>query len=250
MATLYELVESVYNEDDLKGSHPYRSLKSVLDSLKSSASSKSGIFTDGLSGGTPPNTTVEDAIELYEGAIVGLNADIEHMKINDIDTHYDVWWKENPSADNFSSYKITPNVLTGGDKTKEKILTESGMPLPSESDTFFYKGRQTWADDIGNLAGWVAQVNAQIVLVDNIVGELSATNTTNINIAKSVITNAKSEVNNIKTNFNNKKAEEIEAWDDAIRYNQAYAYISFLENNSEDAAVQDLKNKFSNNLPS
>ena len=250
MATIYELVESVYDKLNPSETYPYQTLKDVLDDLNNSATSKIGIFTDGLSGGTPTNTTVADAIIAYHDEIGFLTTAITNM--NDAaQLHYDVWWKENPSADNFSSYKITPNVLTGGDKTKEKILTESNLPLPAEQDTFFYKGRQTWADDIGNLSGWVSEINAKETLVDGITnnGTPSQTTVTNINAAKAIITNAKSKVTAIKTQFDDLADEEEKAWDEAIRYNQAYSYVAFLENNADDSAVQDLRSKFSGNLP-
>lgn len=248
MATLYELVEAVYAENG--ETYPYRLLRNALNDLKSSATSKIGIFTDGLSGGTPPNTTVSDAIDTYHDEIGFLGDTIDDM-IGAAQLHYNDWWKENPSTDNFSSYKITPNVLTGGDKTKVKILTESNLPLPAEQDTFFYKGRQTWADDIGNMAGWISQINDQDDLVEAITndGTPSQTNTTNINAAKAIIVAAKGIITSINASFDTFAVEERVAWDDAIRYNQAYSYVSFLENNADDPAVQDLRSKFSNNLP-
>lgn len=248
MATLYELVEAVYAENG--ETYPYRLLRNALNDLKSSATSKIGIFTDGLSGGTPTNTTVRDAIDDYEAEIGFLGNTIDDM-IGTAQLHYNDWWKENPSNDNFSSYKITPNVLTGGDKTKATILTESNLPLPAEQDTFFYKGRQTWGDDIGNMAGWISQINDQEVLVEAITndGMPSQTNTTNINAAKAIIAAAKGVISSINASFDGFAAQERAAWDDAIRYNQAYSYVSFLENNADDPAVQDLRSKFSNNLP-
>lgn len=248
MATLYELVESVYNEND--AAYPYRTLNVPLNNLKSVSTSKIGIFTNGLSGGEPPNTTVIDAIDAYHNEIGFLGDTIDDMNAA-AQLHYNDWWKENPSTDNFSGYKITPNVLTGGDKTKIKIFTESNLPLPDEQDTFFYKGRQTWADDVGNLAGWISQINAQEPLVSAISngGTASQTTTTNINAAKAIITAAKNLVSSINSSFDGFAAQERVAWDEAIRYNQAYSYVSFLENNADDPAVQDLRSKFSDNLP-
>ena len=251
MATLYELVEAVYAGNG--ETYPYRLLRDALNDLKSSATSKIGIFTNGLPVGTPElpgDTSVIDAIDLYHDEIGLLEDTIDDM-IGAAQLHYNDWWKENPSTDNFSSYKITPNVLTGGDKTKVKILTESNLPLPAEQDTFFYKGRQTWGDDIGNMAGWISQINDQEVLVEAITndGTPSQTNTTNINAAKAIIVAAKGVISSINASFDGFAAQERAAWDDAIRYNQAYSYVSFLENNADDPAVQDLRSKFSNNLP-
>ena len=242
MATIKEIVEDIYSGAD--ETNPYRTLKTPLSELITIATSKgNGYFIDGTTQGT-----LASSITSYETNVTSLITDINDL-ISDLNSHFNDWWKEDPATDNFSSYRITPNVLRGGDNTRDKIYKESGLAPVSEQNTFFYKGRQTWATDVGNLDSWIGDVETEKINVDGITGGGTITDGSLITTASAIITAAKLVIQGINSSFNTLKNQERNAWDNAIRYNQAYSYARLLQGNKEDPVFQDLKDKFSGNLP-
>ena len=236
MATLYDQVQSVYTGADTTS--PYASLVSELADLKTKVQGSEDLFS-----GQPAD------VDPYKDAIDALADDIQSL-IDSIEFHDKQWWNHKFASqqsaygnnNQYLSYKDIPSILSNGDKIVQEVREESGMAPLAEDQTYYYKGTQTWSDSAGLLSGWVAEVIALKADIDGIQGG-SLTN------GKAVVAATKANIGTIQGAWTTAKGEEYTNWDEAIKYMQAYSYITFLETGAADPDIQELKGKFSGNLP-
>ena len=235
MATLYDQVQSVYAGDDT--TNPYASLTSELADLKTKVVGSRDLFS-----GLPAT------IDPYKDAIDALVVDITSL-IDSIEFHNNQWWTESSSQQSaygsnnqYLSYKDIPSILSNGDKIAQEVREESGLAPLAEDQTYYYKGTQTWSDSAGLLSGWEAEVIALKADIDGIQGG-SLTN------GKAVVAATKASIGTIQGAWTTAKGEEYTNWVNAIKYMQAYSYVTFLETGAADPDIQEMKGKFSGNLP-
>lgn len=238
MSSLRELVGSIKSGSDT--TNPYSGLKKGLNSLTSKASGI--VFTDPSAPSSPPSA-VTVAIDAFDAFVLTFNASINGV-IVDMDSHYTSWWT------GINGYKTIPSVLNSADSQENRMLESDGLPPKEEQLTFFYLGSQTWSEAAGNLSGWLTSIEDAIATIDTIVGGPQL-DTVEITDATNKLTDISSDMSSLISNFNSLASVETTAWDDAIKFFNAYAYATFIENNrSENPLVEDLVNKFSGNLDS
>lgn len=235
MATLYDQVQSVYSGADT--TNPYTVLEGSLDELKASTLAVKNIFS-----GQPAD------VDPYKASVDSLVVDIESFKTNSVSFHYNQWWTKGSEQrrydgnNKFISYQDIPSILTNGDKIVQEVLEESGMPPKVEEETYYYRGTRTWADGAGLLDDTTASVLDLKADIDSIPGG-------SLSNGKAVIASTTSSLATIETTWTAATSAEYTAWVEAIEYLQAYSYVTFLETGAADPDIQELKGKFSGNLP-
>jgi len=229
--------------------NPYQPYIDGLDALTTLASGFTFI-NDGITI-PPPDPTVFDDIA---DAIIAFNVAVglfnDEIRLVDggtttgltatIEGHWNAYWNGA-----FQNYKNRPTLLSAADGIQADVLAGDDLDPIDPTLTWSAIGSKTWSDE--SLAEYDVNVTAISDILNTVV-DGNVTLVSQVTSEQAKIDSARAAVTALRSPFAVAALAEEEAYDEALLFVNAFAYIKTIESNPDDPKTQEIAAKFSGNL--